>query len=633
MRAGAHVGVIGLASVAGVALAQPQFEDISIQAFIKPPVHKHTDFEANGATVMTGGLAVGDFNRDGHQDLFVLSGNFANDKLYLNLGNGAFVNAASAAGVALRHHGAGVAVGDYDNNGFLDIYVTTLGVGDTFETGANLLYKCIGLAEDGFTPLFEEVAEAAGVNVSNPFTPDGFGAAFGDYDLDGDLDLATAGWVGNDCDNLPDQHARVTTGNQLFRNNGDGTFTNVTAEATPLNTFECWTEFSDELPLIEGFAPRFADMNNDGWPDLLITADNGFTSDHLSQSLYLINQGDGAFVDGTNVPGSGLGIDSNGMGQAVGDLDNDGDLDWYVTSICNPGGQAVNSCNVLYMNNGDDTFTDQSVELKVHEGYWGWGAEIVDLDLDGWQDIIATGGWGSGGFAMQPTRLWMSNGLTQQGELRPFAEASASAGLLFAGQGRGLVRFDCDSDGDVDIAILPNSTLPAYNGEEDQTLAFYGNLARQSPEPEDAHYLRVFLDTSLHPCLAPDGMHARVIVTTQDGSQLREITGGSTYNSQSELSAHFGLGATSVVSTVRVEWPNGLVTELTDVPADQTLEIAAPCAADADGNGVLNILDFQAFQAAFIAGNAPAADIDCDRGLSITDFVAFQSLFGQKCGG
>jgi len=625
-------GLVAVVVVCAPGVAQT-FEDVSIEAFGVPPVHKQLDTTL-GLVNMSGGLAVADLNRDGHQDVFVLRGEFAADQLFLNNGDGTFVEASVAAGVDHRHKGAGVAVGDYDGDGWPDMYVTSLGSVNRFEPGVNRLYRGLGLDADGFTPLFEEVAQEAGVHFSNPHSPDGFGAAFGDYDLDGDLDLATGGWNWNDCPNAPDPHARSTTGTRLFRNNGDGTFTDVTVAVTPLTSDECWPDGFEDIPYIQGFAPRFADMNNDRFPDLLITADNGWTSDYLHESLYLLNNGDGTFSDMTNVPGSGLGLDSNGMGQAVGDLDHDGDLDWYVTSICQVNGATEgNSCNVLYLNNGDNTFTEVAKELGLEQGYWGWGTEIIDVDLDGWPDVVETNGWWIGNLSMQPTRYWRHNGLTPEGELLPFTDvAPAASGLDFTGQGRALVRLDYDSDGDIDVILLPNSTLPNFLGEPDQPLKLYSNRTRENAAAGDANYLRLFLDTGAHPCLAPDGIGARVELSVEgEPTQMQELSPGSTYNAQSETSVHFGLGSDVDTCHVLVTWPNGLQTELEAVPVNQTLTLAAPCVADTNGDGTLNVLDFIAFQTAFLAGDEPAADVNCDLGLSILDFVRYQELFAAGC--
>jgi len=610
----------------------PAFEDVALNAFGGPYVHKHT-VNQSSALFMTGGVAAGDFNRDGWQDLFLVSGDVAPDRLLLNMGDGTFADRGGQSGVAAMHHGSAVCVGDIDGDGWLDLFVTSFGSLAGLEPGHHRLYRNLGLDDDGVTPLFEEIAQQAGVQIANPFKGDGYSAAFGDFDKDGDLDLAVAGWVENDCPDKPVQQMRVTAGTRLFENNGDLTFTDVTNTHTPLNTDECPAEYSVDDPFVSGFAPRFIDMNGDTWPDLLITSDFGHISEYNTPSMYLINNGDGTFRDGTNVPGSGLGLDRNGMGQTVADVDLDGDMDWYVTNICViPNGSTPDEpCNTLYLNNGDDTFVEASIPLGVSHGAWGWGCEFLDVDLDGDLDLAETNGWGVGDLGFRPTRLFMNQGLDEGGELKPFTEEALAAGLDFAGQGRGLIRLDYDNDGDPDLLIVPNSTLPAMEGLSDQPVEFYRNMARETRAPGDSQYLRVFLDTSAHPCLAPDGFGARLELDMGSPTPLVQyLSPGATYVSQSEMSAHFGFG-TGEPQSLRVLWPNGLQTVIESPAVDQTITVAAPCAVDTDGNGAVNILDFVAFQGAFLAGNTAVADVDCDQGLSITDFIRYQGLFVQGC--
>jgi hypothetical protein len=257
----------------------------------------------------------------------------------------------------VNHGGIGVSAADYDANGYVDLYVTSLGSpSQDGEIGMNRLYRNNG------NGTFTEVGVAAGVNLTttSPLKPASFGSAWGDFDLDGDLDLCVASWN------------RAGDGNVLFRNNGNGTFTNVTGGAVG-------EAFTDPSWGVWGFQPVFADMNGDLYPELLMAAD-------FETSRYLLNNGDGTFTDITI--SSGTGLDDNGMGQAVADVNNDGLLDWYVTSIYNecPSARFYNG-NTLYLNLGNNLFQEVSASAGVNDGGWGWGTAAADFDHDGWVDL------------------------------------------------------------------------------------------------------------------------------------------------------------------------------------------------------------------------------------------------------
>ena len=389
---------------------------------------------------MSGGGAVLDFDGDGDQDLFMVTGGGAPDRLYRNDGDGTFTDVARAAGVARVHRGQGAAAGDVDGDGDPDLFVASHGPAGEPRPGFHLLYRNDGpTGEDGMVR-FTEIGRPAGVATTSAGIESGMGGSFGDYDLDGDLDLFVAAWSGE------------VDGNTLFRNDGvaDGVprFTDVTDEAGLAG------------PGVRGFTPIFADANGDRYPELLLAADFGM-------SRYYVNRGDGTFAERTAAAGAGL--DENGMGATAGDFDGDGTLDWYVTSIhtAHPPPKSGGTGNKLYLNRGDGTFAEIATDAKVKRGGWGWGAVAIDHDLDGRLDIAATGGWNEANaagvleWAEQRSVLFGNMERRLDPELPLFADRTGPAGFAHRGQGRGMVHLDYDDDGDQDIVIFNNQGRPA----------------------------------------------------------------------------------------------------------------------------------------------------------------------------
>lgn len=525
---------------------------------------------ASDPQVMAAGGAVGDFNRDGHQDLFVLGGWGNPDRMFINNGDGTFTEAGASWGVDRVHRGLAVAVGDIDGDGWLDLYVTTEPGGGP---SANSLYHNNG---DG---TFTDVAAAAGVATPSLGHSGGWGAAFGDYDLDGDLDLAVADWL------------NPATGNRLFRNNGDSTFTDVTAAAT-----------GTALAARQGFSPRFCDMNGDGWPDLLWVSDFG-------RSAYLVNNGDGTFFEQTAA--ANVGLDGNGMGTSVGDFNGDGRPDWFVTSIYSPQPQPnqPGTGNMLYLNKGDHVFTESGVAAGVVDGGWGWGSVAVDFDQDGRVDLAHTNGWPDPEFENDPTKVFRNTTLNG---VASFQQIAPACGVTHTGQGRGMLNFDYDGDGAQDIVIFTN----------DGDLVLY----RTEP-PANTHWLRLFFSTVGAPGLAPDGYGVHVIATTAGIAQHRWVCGGSNFLSQSELSAHFGLGASSVVDELRIRWPDGREHVWTNVAADQAITIPV-CVADFNQDGAVSVSDIFTFLGAWFAGSG---DVDLSGTSTVPDIFAFLVRWFAGC--
>jgi enediyne biosynthesis protein E4 len=465
---------------------------------------------------MMPGAAAGDFNRDGWIDLFALGGGVVADKLYINNGDGTFTDHAAEWGVAAIHVGAGVAVGDYDKDGWLDIFVTSHGVANNRIVGQHRLYRNTGKNS------FLNVATAAGVNRTSTTIPDGYSAAFGDYDLDGDLDLAVAGWEWS------------TPGVHLFQNNGDGTFTEVTTQAGVMAT-----QFA-------GFTPCFNDMNGDRYPELLVAADFG-------TSRYFVNQRNGTFVT------TAAGVDSYafGMGSAVADFNNDGQDDWFITSIYDENPlEPERKGNLLYYNQGNHQFVEKAEPAGVADGHWGWGVVAIDVNHDGQLDLLETNGWKmEPKFQELPGKLWLNNGN------ETFSEVAAAAGYNLSTQGRGIIHLDYDNDGDQDFVVT---------SREDELRLYRNDLDNQN-----ANWLHIRLDTHGTPSLAPDGIGARIRVRTGESSQYRTLNGCPSYLSQSELAAHFGLGTAQTVDEIVVTWPDGEITRLINLAVNQTITISS----------------------------------------------------------
>ena len=524
-----------------------------------------------GMQFMAGGAAAGDFDRDGDQDLFVPGGPSGTDQLYINDGSGHFQDRAADWGVdaaGLRHTGA--AVGDFNDDGYLDIYVTAVIIQGSPNTALNRLYKNNG---DG---TFTDIASSAGVQINPHQLNDSFGSAFGDYDLDGDLDLFVAGWTG---------------GNTLYRNNGDETFT-----PQPASVFN-----GDVVDSLRGFSPRFCDVSGDGWPDLLVGGD------FFSSRVY-INQGNGTFTNETAAWGAGL--DSNGMGSTVGDFNNDGLFDWYVTSRIQLAGDD-GSGNMLYVNR-DGFFEERSHPAGVNLGGWGWGTDAIDFDNDGWQDIAATNGFPPP-FLHDPTTIWIN----QHDPDCLFTNGTQAVGVTHTGQGRGLLTFDADSDGDRDLLIVSSG----------EPLTYYRNDLTGG----DTNAVTLLFDTSGEPALAPDGFGVHVELDSDGLTQYRELDGGCNYLSQSELSLHFGLAGAPAADVIRITWPGGAPTTLVNVPPGRyTITARHACPVDWNTDGTLDLQDVTAWINGFLAHH-PQADLSIDGVYDLTDLALFVTQFLAGC--
>lgn len=518
----------------------PVFTDVTEESGISF-IHSFGDEELSSILETTGsGCAFLDYDGDGDLDLYVVNGCYLegiNDPdspfkdlrltnhLYRNNGDGTFTDITSEAGVGDEGYGMGCVIGDYDNDGDPDIYVTNY--------GRNTFYRNNG---DG---TFTDVTEEAGVGC----TLWSVGAVFLDYDNDGDLDLYVGNYLEFDpeyrlyyeADVFPGPLAYPGQPDVLYRNNGDGTFTDVTEEAGVLN---------------EGRAMGVlaTDYDNDGFVDIFVA------NDAMENYLYH-NNGDGTFTDVGLISGTAFaenGDATASMGGDFGDFDLDGDLDLLVPDM---------SFNSLYRNLGNGYFEDVSAYVGLAEvsgQYWSWGGDFLDYDNDGDLDIFICNGDGHRLSGTQEEVL-LANVTFSNGERR-FVDAAGGAGPYFYRKSvsRGMAVGDYDNDGDLDVFILnldqPSVLLRNDGGNRNNWLMI--NLVGTKSNR--------------------DGIGAKVTVRTGDLVQIEEKKSGTSYLSQNDPRLHFGLGQRTKVDEVIIRWPSGITQRLRDLKVNQLITVVEP---------------------------------------------------------
>ncbi|MCX4241321.1 CRTAC1 family protein [Paraliomyxa miuraensis] len=474
-----------------------------------------------------GAAAVGDYDGDGWPDVY-LGRMDGPGHLMHNRGDGTFEDVAIEAGLHSPAPAGGAAWLDTEGDGDLDLLLTSFG------GTRHHLYVNLG---DG---TFHEQARERGAAIESPHVHVGMGIAVGDYDLDGWVDVFVADWR-NELLLGPAPGL-----NRLLHNRGGvaaGNFEDVT-DAMGID-LKAVTAGIAITPGAFGFAPAFVDLDDDGWPELTLVADFG-------TSRLFWNDGPAGLHDGTEA--AGVGTETNGMGSAFGDLDGDGDLDWFVSSIWNPGTE--DDGNRLYRNVGARSFADATDAFGVREGGWGWTATAFDVDLDGDLDLALAAGWPSMQFVGDPLRLWINGGINPES---PWTEESSLRGLDYPGQGRGLVAFDYDRDGDLDLLVAGNTEPPAlYRNDVDEGAAWLEVQVRGAGGNSQ-------------------GLGARIRVWTEPSApwQVRIIGVGGHLFGQGEAIAHFGLGdVRAPLHRVEVHWPaSGQTAILYDVRPNQRLEI------------------------------------------------------------
>ena len=489
------------------------------------------------------GVALLDYDNDGWLDIYFVNGSTydamsgkataPHAALFHNNHDGTFTDVAAQAGVTNDRWGFGVAVGDYDNDGWPDLYVSNF--------GKNRLYH------NNHDGTFTDVAEKAGVTLGNWST----GATFGDYDGDGRLDLFVPGYVHYDSEHLPVPGSSVVAfstcefrglkvmcgprglkgeGDHLFHNNGDGTFTDVSEKAGVADANRYY-----------GLTAVFADVNNDGKVDLMVA------NDSTPNYLY-VNKGDGTFEDASYASGYALnenGRETASMGIAVGDYLNNGWLDLYNTVFSD-------DYNPLYKNEGGGNFSDVSYQAGIAEvtiPFLGWGTGFLDYDNDGWKDLLAANGhvypgvdqsdWGTT-FAQRP--LLFHNLRNGKFEVVPPVRGTGLAAVLTA---RGAAFGDLFNDGKIDVVINQLHNAPAL---------------LRNVDSNKNHWVGLKLIGG--PKSPRDAIGATVYLTAGGVRQRGDVISGGSYASSNDFRVHFGLGDAVKVEGVEIHWPSGAVERL-----------------------------------------------------------------------
>jgi hypothetical protein len=480
-----------------------------------------------------GGVAAVDFDEDGDIDIFVPNGIGIPDQLYRNRGNGRFDEVAASVGLDSLENHRGALWFDYDGDHDLDLMV----VGDCRrETPPHLVpmstAPCanpalIRLHRQNSDGTFQDVTVGSGLEVAwggreNQHTA---GIAGGDINNDGFLDVFITSWNGRAW---------------LFRNNTDGTFTDITDSAG-----------MDDGSLFYHM-PLIADFNGDGRQDIYATLDL-FVGNQL-----WINQGDESFVN--VAPALSLDDAWTDMGLDLGDYDNDGDLDLYITNITKITAGVYNH-NVFYRNDsagGNLKFTEISQQLGVDDGYWGWGAIFFDADNDGWLDLATTNGKDFIHWATDHSKIFMNQG----GNPVTFQDLSTMTGFDDTEIGSGLIAQDLDRDGDLDV--LQTTSNGPLRFMENQL----GGLSAKN------HFVVI------KPRMAgPNHFAAGAVVRIEAGTKnmMRIIKAGVSLLGQEPYEAFFGLGSSRKIDRLTIEWPGGGVSRFRGIPADQVITVSAEC--------------------------------------------------------
>ena len=525
------------------------FADIAAKAGLTSPnIFGGIDTKKYIIETTGSGVAIFDYDNDGWPDVLLVNGTrlegfpagkAPKNRLYRNNHDGTFTDVTERAGLAGTGWGQGICVGDYDNDGWEDVYITYY--------GKNRLYH-------NNHGVFTEVAEKAGVAGSGKAW--GTGCAFVDYDRDGHLDLIVANYVDFDLANAPAPGERPTcmwkgvpvmcgprglagSKNILYHNRGDGTFEDVTTKA-----------HIDRTDGHYAFSVSTFDFDEDGWPDIFVACDS-------TPSILYRNNHDGTFTDVAVTAGAAFNEDGReqaGMGSTIGDYDGDGHLDIFKTNFSD-------DTSTLNKNKGDGTFDDATTAagLGLYTQYLGWGTMFFDFDNDGWPDLLLVNGHvypevdsqHLGSNYKEPRILFHNNGNGT------FTDISASAGSAIAtpASSRGLAVGDLWNDGRMSAVINNMNDVPSL----------LVNQARSTN-----HWIGV---RTVGTKSNRDGIGARILVKTASRVLVDEVRSGSSYISNSDMRVHFGLGKTDKIEWVEIRWPDGLAERFTDVKVDEIVTL------------------------------------------------------------
>lgn len=509
--------------------------------------HERAEFSPHLENIMPwltaggSGVAVGDFNNDGRDDMYFTTSKLgAKNHLYRNDGDFKFTEVADEFSLGRVNDDKLVGTSsfamwfDYDQDGWQDLLLLRFGI-------TSLYHNQKGKG-------FKDIAEQAGVRRRT----NSLSALAFDFDNDGDLDIYIGGYFPekdfnsekSDSKVLFDswETARNGARNYLFRNNMDGTFTDVTREAGVDDSG--WA-----------MAVGHADINGDGWQDLYIA--NDFGTDIVFKNL-----GTGKFK---NISETAIGIDTKkGMNTEFGDYNNDGLIDIYVTNMTEP---YLHECNMLWRNNGNETFTDVSQETNSCDTDWGWGAKFVDVNNDGLLDIYAANGFISASdeeymdvlldfifredIDMTDARQWPKMGNSSMAgyernvlfiqTAQGFENLAKLAGVDSQRDSRGVAIADFDDDGRMDIVVSNVAAAPDL----------YRNVSHLS-----GNWVQLKLEADGKK-INRDAIGARVEVAVASGKKYRQVFSASGFDAQSSQRLHFGLGKASKIESIKVIWPNG----------------------------------------------------------------------------
>jgi hypothetical protein len=545
-------GVVLLAAgLAGLAVIAPNASDTAIRLSdvaeqagvtvlnVSGDVSKDYIIDSIGS-----GAAWLDYDNDGNLDLLIVNGSTRDNMkrggdpmvtLYQNDGHGHFKDVTASAGLTHRGWGMGVCVADYDNDGFPDVYITAWGPNVLFHNNGN--------------GTFTDVTKSAGVGDPRWST----GCAFGDYNKDGYVDLYVANYVAFDERKIPKRgegcsYMTLATycgpmnlpgeADVLYRNNGNGTFTDVTKSAG----------IND--PGYYGLGVLFADLDGDGWPDIYVA------NDSVPHFLFHNNR-DGTFTERGLIAGvamSGNGRAQAGMGVDAGDYDSDGNLDLIVTNFSH-------DYNTLYENSGSGFFTDVSHLSGIARGaaaYMGWGTSFVDFDNDGFLDLFFANGHvypdidshGLGTTYLQRKQLFRNLGNKRFQDVTD----EVGGGLLLKKSSRGAAFGDFDNDGDIDVVVLNLNDRPTL---------------LRNDTPKGNHWVTIRLVGTKS---NRDGIGAKLRLRAGGRTQTAEVRGDGSYLSHNDMRAHFGLGAADRVQSLEIRWPSGTVDTTQELAADRFYE-------------------------------------------------------------